>query len=67
LGEGGELQENMKDRVGNFGSNLVDRIFMMTSVPIKEVCRRRTDAGLVMSGGGRYPDFRIISSVTDNC
>jgi hypothetical protein len=54
----------MEDRVGNFGSNLVDRIFVMTSVQIKEVCRRRTGAGYVMSGG-KLSDFRIMSSFVD--
>jgi hypothetical protein len=43
------LQENMQERVGNFGSNLVDQISMMTSVEIKEVGKGRTSLRLVKS------------------
>lgn len=36
-GEKSGLPENMKERLGNFDSNLVDQSFMMTSVQAKEI------------------------------
>lgn len=41
-GEKSGLPENMKERVGNFNSNLVDQSFMMASAQIKEVSMGRT-------------------------